>query len=379
MRLLTPARLAAALLGLAVLASARSPHAAVDTAEQARRAAVVARAGTRSATVGQLENVLAVIPRYQLLDSFGATPDAIRHKLLDTVVVPDMLYSDGAEARKLTDNPDIARRLLTARAESTERAIEQSFGPTSNIPLSDIRAYFDAHKDQFESPIKIGIWRILCASQDEARAVLAEAQKDGDPKHFGQLAREHSRDKATSERGGDLGLLLSDGTSSESGLKVDPALFAAAAKVKDGQFVPDPVPEQGMFAVIWRRGTMPERHKTFAESSPQIREQLAKQRFKDAVTKLTDQLRAAHVHDLNESPIDGLEIDPESTDILGKRRPGQAAPITQIGQRPAGRSMPSPRISPALPPRHDGPPATMPMMPPPPGRPAAPPPAASTR
>ncbi len=376
MRLLQPARLAAALVGLAVLASARSPHAAVDAAEQARRDAVVARAGTRTATVGQLENLLAVIPRYQLLDSFGTTPDAIRHKLLDTVVVPDMLYSDGAEDRKLTDNPDIARRLLTARAEATERAIEKGFGPTSNIPVSDLRAYFDSHKEQFEAPIKIGLWRILCATQDEARLVLAEAQKDGDPKHYGQLAREHSRDKATSERGGDLGLIIADGTSSETGLKVDPALFAAAARVKDGQFVPEPVPEQGMFAVVWRRGTLPERHQTFEQASPQIREQLAKQRFKDAVTKLTADLRAAHVHDLNESAIDGLEIDTESTEILGKRRPGQAAPITQIGQRPSGSAMPSPRISPALPRLHEGPPTNMPMMP---GHPASPPPAASTR
>jgi peptidyl-prolyl cis-trans isomerase C len=346
-----PARLATAALGalagIAVLASARTPRAAVDAAEQARRDAVVARAGGRTVTVGQLENILAVIPRYQLLDSFGATADAIRHKVLDTVAIPDLLYAAGAADRKLTETPEVARRLLTVHAEDTERAIEKTFGPVTNIPLSDVRAYFDTHKEQFDQPLRIGLWRILCATPDEARAVLAEAQKDGEPKHFGQLAREHSKDMATKERGGDLGLIQADGTSSETGVRVDPALFAAAAKVKDGQFVPEPVPEQGMYAVVWRRGTLAEKHKTFEESVGQIREQLAKQRFKDAVDKLIKELRAAHVRDLNEAPLDGLEIDTDSTAILGKKRPGQVAPISQIGQR-ANAPLPKPRMSPSV-------------------------------
>ena len=336
----------ACLLGLAVLSWARSPRAAIDDAEQARRDAVVAHVGARTVTVGQLENILAVIPRYQLFDSFGATADAIRHKVLNSIAIPDILYADGAEERKLTESPDVARRLVTVRAEDTERAIEKTFGPTTTITPSAIRAYYDTHKDQFDQPLRIGMWRILCATQDEARAVLAEAQKDGEPKHFGALAREHSRDKATSERGGDLGLVQADGTSSEAGLKVEPALFRAAEKVKDGQFVPDPVPEQGMYAVVWRRGTLAEKHRTFEESTAQIREQLAKQRFKDAVEKLTSELRAAHVRDLNEAPLDTLEIDAESMDILGKKRPGQVAPITQLGQRSTGAPLPRPRMTP---------------------------------
>jgi hypothetical protein len=72
---------------------------------------------------------------------------------------------------------------------------------------------------------------------------------------------------------------------------VDPGLYAAAAKVDDGELVPEPVPEGENHAVIWRRGTRPARDVGLEQATPAIREALARQRTTRAITELLARLR----------------------------------------------------------------------------------------
>lgn len=164
--------------------------------------------------------------------------------------------------------------------------------------------------------------------------VLEAARKDASGTKWNELAREKSIDKATYLRGGNLGFLAADGTSSEAGLKVDAAIVRAASEVKDGELLREPVAEGSAFAVVWRRGSVPATHRSFEEASAQIRTLLVRQRIERTEKDLIEELRRAQVRDLNPALLGMIELPaldaglnlPRSVPALPTARPVAPAP-----------------------------------------------------
>ncbi len=188
-----------------------------------------------------------------------------------------------------------------------------------------MQRYYDANRARYEAKDRVYIWRILCATRDEAVTVLAEAKKDGTVQTFNKLAREHSMDKATNLRGGNLGFVGESGISSEPGVKVDPAVVAAARGVKDGELVPAPVQEGTSFAVVWRRGSQPGTHRSVAEARPQIQDAIVRQKREAAQKALLEKLRAEKVKDVDESLLGSFDISIEDGTIGPRNRTKSAA------------------------------------------------------
>jgi peptidyl-prolyl cis-trans isomerase C len=279
----------AAALGAGVLCTSAGTRA--DDPEAARRAQVVAHVGpTRTITVAEEEDRIAALPPFQRT-TFGQDADTIRRAFLMQVLLPDSLFGLGAEAQKLDSQQPAAFQLERARSQATIRAVRDRIGPASDIPMSVVQGYYDENRARYDTPERYQIWRILCKTEDEAKDVLAQASKSLDIKTFGDLAREHSLDKATNLRAGNLGFLSPDGVSNEPGLKVDPAVVRAAQGVRDGQLVPAPVPEGDGFSVVWRH------------VAAQIRDTLWKARVKEATDKLVASLRASKLRDFDEGPL----------------------------------------------------------------------------
>lgn len=303
----------------------KSPRADMPPEEAARRAKVVATVGPRKVTVGELEDRLAMVPRYQLA-TFGDAPDAIRRKFLNDIVVSDLLLSLGAEDKKLDKELPTSHQLDRALSSATMRAVRLGIGPASAITMDDVKRYYEENKSRYDQPDRYGIWRILCKTKAEAQEVIDAAKKDPTPKAFEALARDHSIDKATYLRGGNLGFIGPDGTSNEAGLKVDPAIPKAAASVKDGELYPQPVAEGDAFAVVWRRGTIAATKKSVEDAAAQIRDTLWKQRVEAAQKKLTDDLYASKVRDVNPDLLRGIDVSTSDGNIIPRKRPGQVAP-----------------------------------------------------
>ncbi len=314
-----------------VLTTTGASRAAMDPAEKARRAAVVAHVGSRVITAGELEDRLAMVPRFQLT-TFGATPEAIRRGFLDQVLVPEALYALGAEAAHLESNPELKMKLDAAMSNGAVRALRAQLGTAASIPDEDVKRYYDSNRSRYDTPERYMIWRILCARREEAVAVLEAARKDTSVAAFNALARDHSIDKATNQRGGNLGAVTLDGVSSEAGLRVDPAIVKAAMTVKEGDLVPQPVPEGPSFAVVWRRGTIPALHRTVDQAAAQIRDTLWKEREEQALRKLVADLRATSLHDENEALLDGIEVSSTDGSIVPRHRPGQVPPISALSR-----------------------------------------------
>jgi peptidyl-prolyl cis-trans isomerase C len=294
---------------LATLAIDRRSNAEDAAAPPGRRAAVVARLGPeRVITVGDLEDAIERMPGFQRA-TYGATPDAIRRRVLSEVLVPQALLTSAAEAKGLAQQPATAHAVDWARSAATVRAIHARLGGPASVSMDDVRAYYDVNRARFESPERYRLSRILCATREEAQQVLDAAKADPTPKNFETLAREHSADKASYLRGGDLGFLTAEGTSTEPGLVVDPAIVRAAQRLRDGEIVPAPVAEGERFSVVWRRGTLASVQKTLRDPAvvDSIRRTIEDDRAKRETDALIADLRASKVRDVDASALEPLE------------------------------------------------------------------------
>lgn len=321
MRLRAPTALAIA--SFAILAIA--PGAFAQDADAARRAAVVVHVGPKVITVGELEDRMAQVPPFQLR-SFGATPDDIRKKFLADVMIPELLLAQGAEARHLDQKIPTRFDLDRVRAQATMRAIRAQTGSAAAVSEADAKAYYDANVSSYDSPERINLWRIVCATKEEAQTVLADAKKDSSLVHWNQLAREHSQDKSTAMRGGNLGFVGPDGVSSEAGFRADPALVKAAQGVRDGELVPEPVAEGTGFSVVWRRGTVGASHRAFADVKEQIQSLVYRQRVDAASKSLLETLRKRDLSENNADLLDGIDVTLPDAIVVPRKRAGQVAP-----------------------------------------------------
>lgn len=173
---------------------------------------------------------------------------------LDRYWVPRWLLDFEARDQKLAgsevllqERKDIlATRLLENIAEQT---------PEPSAP--EIDSYLKKHERDFVKPLRIRIFRILVSTEEKAREVLGKLSAKTSISDFRKLARDHSIDRATNERGGDLGFVWPDGSTDVPQVSADPFLYAAALNIVDGEFSKTPIQEGQHFAVIWRRGTLP--------------------------------------------------------------------------------------------------------------------------
>lgn len=296
-----------------------------DAPSDPRRAAVCVHVGDRAITVGEVEDRMAQVPPFQLR-TFGNTDAAIRRAFVDQVIIPEALWAQGASARHIDAQVPTRFDLDRVRAQATLRALRTRLGPAQSVSMEDVQAYYDKNKARYDAPERYQIWRISCATKEEAQSVIAEAKKDPTIPKWNKLARDHSLDKATYLRGGNVGFVTLDGTSNETGLKIDPAVAKAASLVKDGEIVSDPVAEGSGFAVVWRRGTVGASHRTVNDVKEQIQWAILRQREEDEKKKLLSELRTKNVKEFNPEILTGIEVAPPDGVIVPRKRPGQVAP-----------------------------------------------------
>jgi peptidyl-prolyl cis-trans isomerase C len=132
-------------------------------------------------------------------------------------------------------------------------------------------------------------------------------------------------------RGGNLGFVFPDGRTDVPQVRVDPALYTAASRVKDGELVAEPVKEGDRFSVVWRRGTLPKTSRTVDDERARIREVLLRKRVDDAVQALLEQLRKKFLGSAEPDLLEGP--------LPGEAAPGSAPPVP----RASGSADPVPR------------------------------------
>jgi peptidyl-prolyl cis-trans isomerase C len=280
-----------------------------------RHEAIVARIGpVRAIHASELEASLRALPPFQRT-AFGSTPDVVRRHFLMEILVPQALLALGGDSRQLANQPRVAYEIERARSSATLRVVRERIGAAAAISMQDVLKYYEDNRTRYDTPERYHLWRILCPTPETALFVLEQIKRDPTPAKFGELARDHSLDKATSLRDGNLGFLTADGSSNEPGLRVDPAIVHAAQGVRDGEIVPTTVAEGPYFSVVWRRGTIAGNKRKVDAVAAQIRDALWKSRVKEATDALLVALRAAKLRDYNNAVLEDVDLFEEDAGV----------------------------------------------------------------
>jgi peptidyl-prolyl cis-trans isomerase C len=179
----------------------------------------------------------------------------------------------------------------------------------------------------------VAIWRILLATREEAQAVLDDVKKDLTPKHWNEVCRDKSLDKATSMRGGNVGFVSPDGSTAEAGVKVDPVLVKAAMGVKDAELVPEPVREGERWAVVWRRQGMRAVERDLESEKGNIRQTLLHARTEEKIKGVLEALRKDRLTEYSPELVDQLDIT-SNGELQPMRRPGSLSSSRRASAQP---------------------------------------------
>jgi len=303
-------------LCLALAAGAVAPAGAADDADSG---AVVLTVGKSTMTVGEIERRLRAIPSFQIT-TLGSSPEEIRKTFVEKVLVPELLYYEEAKRRNVEKELIVADRIRDVLRKTMEQEIRDT---QSEVTADEVKAYYDENRHRFSTPRRIKLWRILVKDESLAKKIIAEVKVDPQKgvRIWHDRSRKDSVDKATNMRDGDLGFVSPDGQTELPQVRVNPALFAAADKVKDGEIVPDPVKEDDGFSVVWRRGSLSAVDRTLAQEAPSIRAILARSKVRDSVNDLVKKLEGDKVKNVAPELLSYVAVD-QNGDIGTRQKPG---------------------------------------------------------
>ena len=140
-------------------------------------------------------------------------------------------------------------------------------GDIKEISDADAKAFFDKNKDGYGQPESVKARHILVASEDEAKAIIAQlkaASADKVATLFQQLAKDKSTEPGAKDSGGDLGTFTKG--------KMVPEFDTAAFAQKVGTFSADPVKTEFGYHVILVEAHTPEVAPDFEALKARVKE-----------------------------------------------------------------------------------------------------------
>jgi hypothetical protein len=298
----------------------------------------VVRAGNEVADAAAVRRAFGRVPAFQLA-ALGGDDTARRRAVIEKLLGPELQAVAEARARGLDQSPRTSDRLRELYARASEAELARSSAASEPVTDADVQKYFDEHRDRFELPRRIRIWRIVVKDVALAKKIITESQGASGPARWRAFARDESLDAATKFRDGDLGFVRPDGSTDVPTVRVDPALFAAVDKLKDGEIAPDPLELAAGVAVVWRRGTLPAVSRTAEQEAPAIRTLLARQRVEAARKALVARLRSQY---LKAEDAQLLETLPDSMFAPAEPPERRLPPIPSGSPAPSGAETPQP-------------------------------------
>jgi peptidyl-prolyl cis-trans isomerase C len=321
-------RALSATLAAALLSALALPASSAD----AGGGDVVVRVGASALGAAQVTRRLQALAPFQLV-TFGDSAPAIRRHFVERVLAPELAAEEEAKRLRLRERPELRDTLQYELVQALGDALREELTAQGVASDAAVRDYYERHRAQYESSERIRIWRIVVRDEATARNILTLAAGEKGVKKWTELARDQSEDKATHLRDGDLGFVRADGSTDVPELRVDPALFAAAAKLRDGELVPEPLREGERWAVVWRRGTLPATKRTLEEEAGAIRQLLLRTKLQDAVERLAADLRKRHVQAVTYEPLDNVaqqafgDVAARTLPSALPRHPARAQPV----------------------------------------------------
>jgi len=271
----------------AAQAPAAKPAAKPPAAAQAPKDPIVATVNGVPVRLSELE-----VAQQSLPPQYRSMPlQAVFPALLDRLVDSKLVVQEGKK-NKVTEDPAYKKRLAFV-----EEQVLQDFWIqreiAKKVTADKLRQRYEERLKSMPTEEEVHAKHILVATEDEAKALIAELKKGGS---FDKLARDKSTDKASGAEGGDLGWFKKSDMVKE---------FADSAfALKKGELTEIPIKTQFGYHVILLEDRRQAPPPAFEELAEPLKEELAR----ETVTALLDQLRSASK--IEKFTMDGSKPEP---------------------------------------------------------------------
>lgn len=290
----------AAAIGLAVcwVAGMAVAQAKEDKAADSLQQEVVARVGERAITLGEFNRLLPRDPKNP-----GGQLHPVQKKALLEQLVQRLLFVEGAKAMHLADRPEVAARIEEAITNVlVGEYVRVQVVEHAKVKDAEVLAYWRDHPEEYKAPLSVRARHILIAVP-EREGNDAEARKRAEEilarirvgESFADLASQLSDDTATKPKGGDLGS-FGEGMMAREFEKL-------AFALKPGE-VGGPVRTEFGYHLIRVEERREAYRYAYDNVKGAIRERLLKQKQKERVSALTEELRGRIKTEINLSIFD---------------------------------------------------------------------------
>ena len=262
------------------------------TPELARQ--VLAKVGDREITLGEYAETLDRMDPFERLRYQSADR---RKQLLNEIIQVDLL-ADEAKRRGLDKLPETQERVRQMLKDELLRSVRQSVPAPGDIPDAEVRAYFDAHHDEFKEPERRRVAHLVVATDAQAKSALQKAL-GASAADWGKLVSDVSLDQPPKSSGptpvelaGDLGIVGPPGHPRGGNPRVPDALRAAVFQIdKVGGVLDHVVVDAGRFHIVRMTGRTEARDRSFQDAERTIRVALVQERIKQREAELEQQLK----------------------------------------------------------------------------------------
>jgi len=278
-------------------------------------AKTIAKVGERVITLGEYAAALERMDPFERMRY--QSPDR-RKRLLDEMIEVELL-SQEAKRRGLDKAPETQERVRQVLKDQLLDEIKKA-GPAANdIPDGDLRAYYDAHKDEFAEPERRRVAAIVLDSAASAKSVLAKALK-ASAADWGKLVEQNSTQKnarppgtSPNELAGDLGIVGPPGHARGGNPRVPDPVREAAFKIANvGETFDGVVESEKKFYVVRVTSKTDGRERKFEESQRAIRTAVVQSRVKEKEAALEKDLRQRFPVKIDQAALTALPLPPPS-------------------------------------------------------------------
>ena len=279
------------------------------TPEQAKQ--TLAKVGDETITLG---DYAAALEHMDQFDRLRYQSVERRKELLDEMITVKLLAKEATD--KGYDKDPIAQQEMRAILRDSMLAEARKNAPApADVPESEVRAWFDAHRAEYKDPERRRISVIVLRDEATARDALAAAKKVTDASQWGELVRAKSIDPQARanvpvDLAGDVGIVSPPGDPRGENARVPEEVRVAAFAIPEvGGTADKVVSSQNRLFVVRLTQKLPPHERTYEEAERSIRVKLSQDKLRAKEDELLVELRKSVKVEVDEGALSTVKLD----------------------------------------------------------------------
>jgi parvulin-like peptidyl-prolyl isomerase len=263
-----------------------------------------------------------------------------RKELLQEIIDVELLARD-ARKRKLDQTPETQQAIRQILRDALLADAKRDLPAPVDIPEAEVRAYYDAHRDEYREPERRRVAQIVVKDKETANKVIALAKK-ANSREWGELSKTYSVAQAPKgpegpppEMAGDLGLVGRPGDPKGDNPRVPPEVRAAVFEIGEiGEVLSHAVETKAGFHVLRMLGKSDAHDRSLSDADRSIRVAILQAKIAEREKAMEAELRKQFPVTIDEEALAKVELPPPAeapVDHPKYREPG--APPRK-GRRP---------------------------------------------